>query len=61
MAPDRGEDYVKCPRCSVRVYVSDFWRPLIERVREADEHGPRTYVLIGNDRLLHSCTIADVP
>ena len=59
MVLDDGTDKLICEHCTARLYVSDFSRPLSDAVREADEYGPRTYLIIGHDRLLHSCEIAE--
>jgi hypothetical protein len=55
MVLDGGTDTLIREHCTARLYVSDFFRPLGNAVREADNYGPRTYVIIGHDRLLHSC------
>ena len=59
MALDKGKDHLTCPHCTARVEVSDFTRPVSERVREGGEYAPRTYIIIGRDRLLHSCPIPE--
>ena len=59
MGLDDGTEFLTCPHCEARVYVSDFRRPIIDRVREPDQHGPRTFVIIGRDRLLHNCPIPE--
>ena len=59
MSSDKGTDSITCPHCAVRIYVDEFRKPITERVREADEHGPRSYIIIGNNRLLHRCELTD--
>ena len=59
MVLDDGTDRVTCPHCAERIHVSDFCRPVSDRVRQADEYGPRSYIIIGRDRLLHSCELPE--
>ena len=59
MVLDDGTDRLTCEHCGERLHVSDFSRPVSDRVREADDYGPRSYIIIGHDRLLHSCAIPE--
>ena len=52
-------EYITCPNCNERVYVSSFWQPVSSAERDADDYGPRAFVIIGGNRLIHRCLIAE--
>ncbi len=50
---------VRCPHCGTEV---DVWQePMSQQTRAADEHGPRTFVIIGGGWLMHRCVIGNDP
>ena len=51
-------DFMRCPHCDLRVYIGSFWQLVSTAEHEADDNGPRAFVIIGGDRLLHRCVIA---
>jgi len=59
MTLDDGTDSFTCQHCATQVNVSDFCRPVSDRVRDADDYGPRRYIIIGRDRVLHSCELPE--
>ncbi|MGO9872281.1 MAG: hypothetical protein ACLPVY_00660 [Acidimicrobiia bacterium] len=52
-------DFMTCPHCGLRIYIGTFWRPVSCSEREADDYGPRAFVIIGGDRLIHRCLIGE--
>ena len=50
---------VNCPHCGDTVHVSDFWQPVKQVERDATQSNPRTFLIIGGDRLLHRCVIGE--
>jgi len=59
MVLDDGTAWVTCQHCAKRIAVSDFSRPMSDRVREADQFGPRSYIIVGHNRLIHICELAE--
>lgn len=56
---DNVTDSITCPHCGVHIYVDDFWPPVSHRIHAADEYEPRTCIIIGNNRLVHSCELPE--
>jgi len=56
-----GYGSAACPNCNTMFPFRDEWGPLTYVEREADDHGPRVLVVIGGDRLLHSCPLDGEP
>jgi hypothetical protein len=50
-------DVMECPHCGTTVYVGPFWESVSCVVREADEYGPRAFLIIGKERLAHRCLL----
>jgi len=52
-------DVLECPHCRVKVYyVSSFWQP-VSRTEYSVDDGLRVFVVMGGDRLIHRCLIAE--
>ncbi len=52
-------DAVDCPNCSESIAYREEWHPLTYIERAADDHSPKSLVVIANNRLLHMCRIDD--
>lgn len=52
-------DFMRCPHCDLRVYIGAFWQPVSTTERDADDYGPRAFVITGRNRLIHRCLIAE--
>ena len=52
-------DFMDCPHCDSRVYIGASSRPVSCTECEADDYGPRAFLIIGGDHLLHRCLITD--
>ena len=50
---------LNCPHCGEKVHISDFWQPVKQVERDATEHDPRTFLIIGAGHLLHRCEIGE--
>ena len=54
-----GSGTSHCPHCGERIAVSDYSQPVSHIERDATESDPRTFLIIGADRLLHRCEIGE--
>jgi hypothetical protein len=52
-----GMRFVICPHCGVRIAVDASREPVQYVTREADSYDPASFVVIGNDWLLHRCVL----
>jgi hypothetical protein len=50
-------DVLECPHCGTTVYIGPFRESVSCVVREADEYGPRAFLIIAKDRLAHRCRL----
>jgi len=50
-------DFMTCPHCDRRIYIGVFLRPVSTAERDADDYGPRAFVIMGRNRLIHRCVI----
>jgi hypothetical protein len=52
-------DVVRCEHCGTAVHAGSFWQPLKYVERAADADAPRSFLIIGRERLMHRCLIGD--
>ena len=49
--------FVVCPQCGQRITVGPHREPVQYVTRVADSYDPASFVVIGNDWLLHRCVL----
>ena len=49
--------FVTCPHCGERITVAPYRAPVQYVTRDADSYDPASFVVIGNDWLLHRCVL----
>ena len=51
--------FVNCQFCRQRINIDERHQPVRFIEREADDIGPRSFVIIGGDAVLHQCTFGE--
>ena len=54
---DDADDFMTCPHCDRRIHIGVLLRPVSTAERDADDYGPRAFVIMGRNRLIHRCVI----
>jgi hypothetical protein len=49
---------MRCPQCDLQIFVG-LSRRISTGERDADEDGPRAFVIIVGDRLIHRCALRE--